>query len=183
MEQVTCAVCGQVFKHKGAMTTHLNIRHVGIRYSHLFRTGEHVSQATEFKHGRHASPTTEWKAGQISGDKHPKWKGGRVDSGDGYVLLYKPGHHRITHSNYVYEHIVVWEEVHGCRLPDGYVIHHLNGIKNDNRPDNLLALERYKHSPSLTVKEVQRRLQEVEGELMRLKGGDVKNGSNFPRGE
>jgi hypothetical protein len=73
----------------------------------------------------------------------------------------------------------VWEEAHGAMLPDGYVVHHMNGVKNDNRIENLLAIEKYKHSPSLTVKEVQRRLREVEQELATLKGGDVKNDSGI----
>lgn len=95
--------------------------------------------------------------------KRTHWKGGRTRH-HGYIRLYKPDHPR-QHNGYIFEHIVVWEEAHNQPLPDGWVVHHLNGIKDDNRPKNLLALPRRGHSPGLTVKEVQKRLRELEAEL------------------
>ena len=43
------------------------------------------------------------------------------------------------------EHIIVWEKVHGEQVPTGWVIHHLNEVKDDNDPANLLALPRGLH--------------------------------------
>ncbi len=34
-------------------------------------------------------------------------------------------------------HRVVWEHFNNQRIPDGYTINHENGVKDDNRPDNL----------------------------------------------
>jgi hypothetical protein len=98
--------------------------------------------------------------------KRTNWKGGRRVKA-GYIMLYMPDHPRASVGNgtYVFEHIVIWERTHNQPLPDGWVVHHLNGVKDDNRPKNLLAMSRRGHSPGLTVKEVQGRLREVEAEL------------------
>ena len=47
------------------------------------------------------------------------------------------GHPRAGNGNYVFEHILVMEQQLGrYLLPDEYV-HHLNGVRDDNRPENL----------------------------------------------
>jgi len=43
-----------------------------------------------------------------------------------------------------FEHRRVWEDAHGP-IPDGYVVHHLNEDKLDNRLDNLCLMRRGDH--------------------------------------
>lgn len=43
------------------------------------------------------------------------------------------------------EHVVVWEEHHGRKVPDGYQIHHINGIKHDNKIENLRLVDPLTH--------------------------------------
>lgn len=43
------------------------------------------------------------------------------------------------------EHRVVWEEEFG-EIPAGYVIHHINGVKKDNRIENLELKSRARHT-------------------------------------
>ena len=93
------------------------------------------------------------------GESHPSWKGGRIRY-RGYVLVRQPNHHRAEPSGYVREHILVWEQVNGKPLPKGWIIHHLNGIKDDNRPRNLVALPNKKHYLVLQAKA--KRIQELE---------------------
>lgn len=164
-KQLICERCRRIFKHQGALTFHVRIRHEGRQYPQLWKVGQSPLGGQLIVKGQHLSPATEFRKGEITGSNHPKWKGGRVKSKGGYTLLYKPGHHRITHGNYVYEHIIIWEEANKMTLPEGYVVHHINGVRDDNRPKNLLAVLRKGHSPSLTVKEVQKRLREVEAQL------------------
>lgn len=74
----------------------------------------------------------------------PNYKGGyKTDSG--YKLLLMPNHHKSNSTGYVREHIFIWERVHNRHLPSGWAVHHLNGIKDDNRPVNLLALPKKTH--------------------------------------
>lgn len=61
----------------------------------------------------------------------------------GYILEYRPGHPR-AHNNYVYQHILAWLEA-GQELPDQWQIHHKNGVKDDNRLENLEAVSTKQH--------------------------------------
>jgi len=73
-----------------------------------------------------------------TGDESPTWKGGARKDKDGYILLLKKDHHRADSHGYVREHIYVAEQALGRTLPNGYVIHHRNGIKSDNSLHNLI---------------------------------------------
>lgn len=66
-------------------------------------------------------------------------------SSAGYVLLLMPGHHLADKRGLVREHRLVWEEANGRRLRSSEDVHHINGVKDDNRPENLVALTRAEH--------------------------------------
>ena len=93
----------------------------------------------------------------------PAWKGGRYLEARGYIRVRSPGHPRADRRGYAYEHILVWEKYHHKSVPNGSVIHHLNGIKGDNRPENLVALTSRKHKFVLEAKA--KRIQELEALL------------------
>lgn len=95
------------------------------------------------------------------------WKGGRAKS-KGYVHLLVAPEKRKGH-RYQPEHRVLWEQAHGP-LPKGYIVHHKNGVKDDNRLENLEALPRKRHGEThdQTLKELRdlrRRIAELEAKL------------------
>lgn len=68
----------------------------------------------------------------------------RAENGTGYVTcegyrqIRVDGHQRL-------EHDVIWERANGP-IPDGYEIHHINGVRLDNRLDNFQLLTKAKHA-------------------------------------
>lgn len=104
------------------------------------------------------------------GDHNPAWNGGVHKSVNGYVYIYSPKHPRADkyHGRYVAEHRLVWEKVHGQLLPDGWLIHHINGIKDDNRLENLVALEPSGHSGKTLQQILQKRIRDLESKLPAL---------------
>ncbi len=74
---------------------------------------------------------------QSKGMKHPSWKGGRAKS-RGYILIHKLNHPHKTTGDYVYEHRLVMEKLLKRYLLPEEVVHHTNGIVDDNRLENLI---------------------------------------------
>lgn len=65
------------------------------------------------------------------------WKGGRGYHSNGYVIVRDKSHPRAGRSGYVFEHILVVEHLLGRYLKADENVHHRNGLKDDNRPENL----------------------------------------------
>lgn len=92
-----------------------------------------------------------------TGKNNARWKGGRSVDKNGYVEIRQDGKR-------CPEHRSIWEKTHG-KIPDGWVIHHLNGIRNDNRLENLFALPRTRHSPNEIIKPYEERIRQLEQNL------------------
>jgi len=70
---------------------------------------------------------------------------GKLKHSKGYVLVKDPSHPR-SHNGYVLEHVLIAEKKLGRPLKTNEVAHHINGIKDDNRPENIEVMTRSAHS-------------------------------------
>ena len=75
--------------------------------------------------------------------RNPNWSGGRYVAKDGYVMV------RSTspkgNLRYRREHVVRMEQKIGRRLVKGEVVHHIDGVRSNNRLSNLWLTTSKKH--------------------------------------
>lgn len=82
----------------------------------------------------------------LRGPDSPRWKGGKLNE-RGYVSVldpemslkpdYRNPNGKGTRRRYVREHRLVMEQMLGRKLYRDEIVHHKNGIRDDNRPENL----------------------------------------------
>lgn len=71
------------------------------------------------------------------GANNAMWENGRIKTDGGYILIHSPEYPCRRNKGYVLEHRLVMEKHIGRYLFPHEVVHHINGIKTDNRIENL----------------------------------------------
>ncbi len=69
-----------------------------------------------------------------------------MSNNQGYVLVYKPAHPKAYCHGSVKRSILVMEQVLGRFLLPSEHIHHINGIRSDDRPENLMVVTNSEHA-------------------------------------
>lgn len=73
-----------------------------------------------------------------TGHGNGSFTGGRHVADTGYARVLAPNHPDADSRGYVYEHRIVMEQKIGRRLTKTEVVHHINHVRDDNRPENLM---------------------------------------------
>lgn len=84
------------------------------------------------------TPVAQGRVKHHSGHEHPRYKGGHVN-GQGYRIMFVQGR-RIP------EHRYVMEQALGRPLERSEVVHHIDGDKQNNRPENLQVMSQGEHN-------------------------------------
>lgn len=119
------------------------IRHLTEQGWRMGRIADHLGVSRSVVWGamkRHNIPRHDPHS--LPGEHNPAWKGGRQIDKDGYVLIHRPDHPRATSHGYVREHRLVMERVLGRYLTPEEVVHHRDGNKQHNDPENLQVFAR-----------------------------------------
>ena len=123
--------------------------------NHKPQTQEHISKRVESRRRANANymplDFIPWNKGlkketdaRINECAKRKIKGRKKHSA-GYVEIYMPEHPN-SNRGYIFEHIAVLEKKLGRYLYAHEDSHHINGIKDDNRPENLVAMSKSEHT-------------------------------------
>lgn len=72
-------------------------------------------------------------------------KDGQIER-HGYVYLYRPDHPYANKRHYIGRARLILESKLRRYLEEGECVHHINGIRNDDRAENLMVLTRGEHS-------------------------------------
>lgn len=72
--------------------------------------------------------------------------GCRCRRSDGYMQVYYPTHPDASASGFILEHRLVMEQTIGRRLLRSEHVHHKNGVRDDNRIENLQLIEAGDHA-------------------------------------
>lgn len=120
--------------------------------------------------------------GDEYGENSHNWKGGRYVNVQGYVAVRNPTNPKAFPNGYMLEHRLVMEKKLGRRLESYEIVHHIDGDKTNNHPDNLMLTVRENHrrthiealSKALELENKVDELEKILGEYRRLYGDLVE---------
>ena len=90
---------------------------------------------------------------QARGKLNGNWKGGVIQDPVGYVWVHFIEHPKANSCGYIKRATIVAEGILGKPLPDKAVVHHVNGIKSDDAPTNILICENHAYHRLIHIRQ------------------------------
>ena len=114
-------------------------------------------------------------------DKSGRWKGG-IKKSRGYVYIkiaeddpmFVMVHGEDRKRKVIAEHRLVVARVLGRPLTNEEVVHHINGIKDDNRPENLRVMHYQQHHSGLVAQELREELIKLQARVTFLEAENAR---------
>lgn len=131
--------------YKGGACTYELAEHFGLDPSCIWRALKTLGVKTRGASEALAASFRSGRSTAARGQNNPAWRGGRAKHSAGYVLRLVPGHPRANVNGYVKESIIVVEDCLERKLLPSEIVHHINGIRDDNRPENLAVMPEKHH--------------------------------------
>lgn len=74
-----------------------------------------------------------------------QWKGGTIKNPCGYIMIHNPDHPNAFSNGYIHRSRLIAEKKLGRFLKKGEITHHKNGIRTDDRPENISVFTQSTH--------------------------------------
>lgn len=180
--ELACLICGKLFIVPKAWIREGRRKFCGkecrtkhqktLKREKAARFGKTHTQASRDKIAR----TRKIRGSGQKGPNHSQWRGGRMISGAGYVSVMidmLPLDQQVMArrmrpmESYILEHRLVMAMELRRPLLRSEVVHHKNGVKDDNRPENLAMVDWTNHSRE--HREIERELTALRSENQALK--------------
>ncbi len=99
------------------------------------------------------------------GENHHNWKGGRTKR-EGYINVHLDGDSPYVSMRIqgwkILEHRLIMAQSLGRCLSEDEIVHHINGVKDDNRLENLALIKRNGHNTRTLLEIAQAKIRELE---------------------